>query len=160
MTWVTAVRKQRWSEDNAAEIAKGWVLKADSVAELAARMGRDARRVQDAVERYEAACRERHDPDFGRAAHTLQPLQGPPYYAVKIVPTIVCTSGGARRNIESEVLTPSGTPIPRLYEAGELGSMISHLYQNGSYLTEAMISGRAAGANAVRLPAWRAERAA
>lgn len=31
--------------------------------------------------------------------------------------------------------------------------MFSNLYQNGSYLTEAMISGRAAGRNAVmRLP--------
>lgn len=36
----------------------------------------------------------------------------------------------------------------------ELGSMFSNLYQNGSYLTEAMISGRAAGRNAVsRAPA-------
>ncbi len=59
--------------------------------------------------------------------------------------------GGARRNIESEVLDHHGKPIPRLYEAGELGSMFSNLYQNGSYLTEAMISGRAAGRNAVRL---------
>ena len=41
-----------------------------------------------------------------------------------------------------------GMPIAGLYEAGELGSMISDLYQNGSYLTEAMISGRAAGRNA------------
>jgi predicted oxidoreductase len=55
---------------------------------------------------------------------------------------------------------PAGTPIPRLYEAGELGSMVSYLYQNGSYLTEAMISGPAAGTNAVRLQTWRASEAA
>jgi predicted oxidoreductase len=66
---------------------------------------------------------------------------------VRIEPGIVCTSGGARRNIESEVLDHQGKAIPGLYEAGELGSMISDLYQNGSYLTEAMISGRAAGRN-------------
>ena len=35
-------------------------------------------------------------------------------------------------------------------EAGQLGSMVSDLYQNGTYLTEAMISGRSAGRNAVR----------
>jgi predicted oxidoreductase len=112
------------------------------------------------VLRYEAACTAGADADFGRPAHTLQSLGGPPYYAVRIVPTIVCTSGGGKRNIESEVLTPRGTPIPRLYEAGELGSMVSYLYQNGSYLTEAMISGRAAGSNAVKLAAWRAAEAA
>ena len=78
----------------------------------------------------------------------------PPYYAVKIDLAIVCTSGGARRNIRSQVLDPRGQAIPRLHEAGELGSMISHLYQNGSYLTEAMISGRAAGRSAVMLDAW------
>jgi hypothetical protein len=32
--------------------------------------------------------------------------------------------------------------------------MFSNLYQNGSYLTEAMISGRAAGRNAVLRPPW------
>jgi predicted oxidoreductase len=46
------------------------------------------------------------------------------------------------------VLDHRGLPICGLYEAGELGSMMSDLYQNGSYLTEAMISGRAAGRNA------------
>ncbi len=160
MTWLTAVRKVRWSEDNAAEIAKGWILRADSIEELARQMGRDPARVREAMLRYEAACAAGADADFGRPAHTLQSLGGPPYYAVRIVPTIVCTSGGGKRNIESEVLTPRGTPIPRLYEAGELGSMVSYLYQNGSYLTEAMISGRAAGSNAVKLAAWRAAEAA
>lgn len=61
---------------------------------------------------------------------------------------------GGRRNIESEVLTPAGNAISRLYEAGELGSMFSNLYQNGSYLTEAMISGRAAGKNAAKQSSW------
>jgi predicted oxidoreductase len=160
MTWLTAVRKVRWSDDNSAEIAKGWILRADSIEELARQMGRDPARVREAVLRYEAACTAGADAEFGRPAHTLQSLGGPPYYAVRIVPTIVCTSGGGKRNIESEVLTPRGTPIPRLYEAGELGSMVSYLYQNGSYLTEAMISGRAAGSNAVKLAAWRAAEAA
>jgi succinate dehydrogenase/fumarate reductase flavoprotein subunit len=160
MTWATAVRGYRWSDDNAAEIEKGWIVRADSIEELARKLARDPQRLRDAFDRYENACRAGHDQDYGRARHTLQSLEGPPYYAVRIVPTIVCTSGGAKRNIESEVLTPRGTAIPRLYEAGELGSMVSHLYQNGSYLTEAMISGRAAGGNAVRLAAWRAAEAA
>ena len=67
---------------------------------------------------------------------------------------IVCTGGGARRNIKSEVLDHGGKVIPRLYEAGEMGSMFSDLYQNGSYLTEAMISGRAAGRGIVALQPW------
>ncbi len=73
---------------------------------------------------------------------------------MRVDPVIVCTGGGARRNIRSEVLGHDGQPIRRLYEAGELGSMFSDLYQNGSYLTEAMISGRAAGRELVGLQAW------
>jgi predicted oxidoreductase len=52
------------------------------------------------------------------------------------------------------VLDVEEQPIPRLYEAGELGSFHANLYQNGSFLTEAMFSGRWAGANAAREVAW------
>ncbi|MCK7481188.1 MAG: hypothetical protein M0C28_31325 [Candidatus Moduliflexus flocculans] len=34
--------------------------------------------------------------------------------------------------------------IPNLYEAGELGSFVPNLYQNGAYLMEAIFSGPAA----------------
>ena len=106
------------------------------------------------VREYNAACASGHDPRFGRDPQTLQPIARPPYYAIEVIPGIVCTGGGGRRNIESEVLDHGSRPIRRLYEAGELGSMFSDLYQNGSYLTEAMISGRAAGRNVVQQRAW------
>jgi predicted oxidoreductase len=149
MGWNTVVLDYEWSDDNSAEIERGWVLRADSIEELAVKMGRDPAAMRATFDRYNEACARGVDTEFGRPAWSLQPLATPPYYAVAIEPGIVCTSGGARRNIESEVLGHDGRAIPGLYEAGELGSMISDLYQNGSYLTEAMISGRAAGRNAV-----------
>jgi hypothetical protein len=160
MTWNAVVENYAWSDDNSAEVAKGWIIQAGSIEELATKIGRDPAAVAATVRDYNAACAAGRDPEFGRDPQTLQALAKPPYYAVEIVPAIVCTGGGARRNIESEVLDHAGRPIPRLYEAGELGSMFSNLYQNGSYLTEAMISGRAAGANAVRLASWPAAQAA
>ena len=117
-------------------------------------MGRDPAAVMATVDEYNKACAQGQDARHGRHPITLQPIAQPPYYAIRIVPAVVCTSGGARRNIESEVLTPAGAAIPRLYEAGELGSMFSDLYQNGSYLTEAIISGRAAGRNIARAKSW------
>jgi predicted oxidoreductase len=144
-----------WSDDNSAEIAKGWIVKADSIAELALELGRDPAAVERAVHEYNAACAAGHDAAFGRNPQTLQPIAQPPFYAIRIDPAIVCTGGGAKRNIESEVIAHDGRTIPRLFEAGELGSMFSNLYQNGSYLTECMISGRAAGRNGVRQTAWR-----
>lgn len=152
MTWNTVVEQYPWSDDNSAEVAKGWIHQANSIAELAVKIGQDPAVLQATVDSYNAACAAGEDTAFGRSRATLQPIVKAPFYAIAVVPSIVCTGGGARRNIESEVLDPAGKPIPRLFEAGELGSMFSNLYQNGSYLTEAMISGRAAGRNAVRLP--------
>lgn len=158
MSWNPVVLGYDWSEDNSAEIERGWVVRADSIAELATKLGRDSRAVEQAVADYNSACQAGHDPGFGRNPATLQPIAQPPYYAIRIDPAIVCTGGGAKRNIESEVIGHDGRAIPRLYEAGELGSMFSNLYQNGSYLTECMISGRAAGRNGARRIDWQASR--
>jgi len=154
MSWNPVVRGYQWSDDNSAEVARGWIQQADTIEELATKIGRDPARLRQAVDRYNAACAAKEDADFGRNPDTLYPIAQGPYYAMRIDPVIVCTGGGARRNIRSEVLDHEGKPIRRLYEAGELGSMFSDLYQNGSYLTEAMISGRAAGREIVALPAW------
>lgn len=154
MTWNSIVEGYEWSEDNSKEVAAGWIVKADSIEELARKIDRDPASVAATVREYNEACAAGHDAKFGREPQTLQPIAKPPYYAIEVVPSIVCTGGGARRNIESEVLDHGGKRIPRLYEAGELGSMFSDLYQNGSYLTEAMISGRAAGRNAVQQKNW------
>lgn len=154
MSWNPVVHGYDWSDDNSAEVARGWIVRADTLADLALAIGRDPRAVEREVAAYNEACRSRCDVEFGRDPATLQPLAQPPFYAIRVAPAIVCTSGGARRNIESEVLDHDGRRIPRLYEAGELGSMVSNLYQNGTYLTECMISGRAAGRNGSRLAGW------
>jgi hypothetical protein len=100
MTWATVVDGLGWSEDNRAEIDSGLIHSAATLEELARKTGRDPVRVRAAVERYNEACRSGVDADFGRPRHALEPLQGPPYYAVALVPTIVCTSGGARRHLD------------------------------------------------------------
>lgn len=149
MTWATVVDGYRWSEDNQAEVERGWIVRADNIEELAAKIGRDPVRLRETFDGWQQACADGVDSEFGRPPFTLQPLE-PPFYAVEIVPGIVCTSGGGKRDEHSRVLDHDDRPIPGLYEAGELGSIISNLYQNGSYLTEAIISGRIAGANAAR----------
>ncbi len=121
---------------------------------MAAKIGRDPAKLRATVDRYNAACAGKSDADFERNPDTLYPIEQGPFYAIKVDPVIVCTGGGARRNIHSEVLDHDLKRIPRLFEAGELGSMFSDLYQNGSYLTEAMISGRAAGKGLVALEDW------
>ena len=103
------------------------------------------------VERYNASCAAGQDENHERSADTLLPLSNGPFYALPITPTIVCTGGGAKRDMQGHVFDHQGKVIPRLFEAGELGSFISDLYQNGSYLTEAMITGRGAARSALAL---------
>lgn len=149
MTWNMAVEKYDWSDDNSKEIEKGWITKADSIAQLALKLGRDQDQLKETVTEYNAACAAKADLAFNRDAATLEPIVAPPFYAIELKPGLVCTSAGAKRNSKGEVLNRAGESIPGLYEAGQLGSMVADLYQNGTYLTEAMISGRSAGRNAV-----------
>lgn len=150
MTWNMAVEKYEWSKDNSREVEKGWIVRADTIADLAVKLGRAPGRLGKTVAEYNADCAAGTDPAFGRDPSTLQPVVTPPYYAIELKPGLVCTSAGAKRTPRGEVLNRAGEPLAGLYEAGQLGSMVSDLYQNGTYLTEAMISGRSAGLNAVR----------
>jgi len=154
MGWAAVVEGHPWSDDNRQELAAGLILKADTLQDLGKMIGVPPAVLAAEIEIYNAACGLGDDKDHGRRPESLMPVIGPPYFAVPIVPAIVCTGGGGRRTIDGHVLTPAGTAIPRLFEAGELGSMFSDLYQNGSYLTEAMISGRAAAASALAGKAW------
>lgn len=149
MTWNMAVERYDWSDDNSKEVEKGWITKASSIAELALKLGRDQDQLKRTVTEYNATCASKTDLAFNREASTLEPIVTPPFYAIEIKPGLVCTSAGGKRTPKGEVLDRTGSPIPGLYEAGQLGSMVADLYQNGTYLTEAMISGRSAGRNAV-----------
>ena len=84
------------------------------------------------------------DADFGRDIATMAKIETPPFYAIEEFPAMPACSGGARRNIKGEVLNWDDEPIENLYSAGELGSLVSNLYQNGTYLHEAICSARAA----------------
>lgn len=154
LTWGVVVEGYRWSDDNSAEIEKGWIHRADTIAELAPKIGRDAEALVREVEQYNEFAKSGEDRHFGRHPESMSPIAEGPFYAVEIMPGLICTTGGAMRDEKGRVLDVDGKPIPRLYEAGELGSFHSNLYQNGSFLTEAMFSGRWAGSSAVSAASW------
>ena len=66
-------RDYRWSEDNAEEIRKGWIVASDSAAELAAGLGiKNGARLDETVESYRRACAVGVDEKFGRAKRRLR----------------------------------------------------------------------------------------
>lgn len=59
--------------------------------------------------------------------------------------------GGLPHDEEQRVLNAFGAPVPRLYVAGELGSVFGHLYISGGNFSECLVGGQIAGRNAARL---------
>jgi predicted oxidoreductase len=70
---------------------------------------------------------------------------------MKLWPVLFNTQGGPRRDKDARVLDPDGKPIPRLYAAGEFGSIWGFLYQTSTNFSETIVFGRIAGRNAAKL---------
>ena len=71
----------QWSGDNLAEVEKGWILKADTVAGLAGKMKADAGRLVETVGKFNLYCTAGKDGEFDRSKGSMAPLEKPPYYA-------------------------------------------------------------------------------
>lgn len=138
----------KWSLDNSEEIKKGWIIQSKSIAELASKINIDPATLEATVNRYNENCREGIDPDFGRQKQNIRALEGNRYYAIQLYPALLNTCGGPRRDINAMVVDPYGKPIPRLYSAGEIGSIWGFLYQGANSLGESIVFGKIAGKNA------------
>jgi succinate dehydrogenase/fumarate reductase flavoprotein subunit len=137
-----------WSEDNSAEIQKGWILKTDTLEELAAKIAVDPAALKETVARWNDFHVKGEDADFHRPKGTIVPIKEPPFYALQAWPIITNTQGGPEHNEKQQVVDSYGEPIPGLYAAGELGSFYGHLYQLGGNIAECFVGGRIAGKNA------------
>ncbi len=151
--WNQRFKRCDWSEDNSAELAKGWIKKAHTIAGLADKIGLEPKILEDTVARWNALCAAGKDTDFGRT-RGLSPIKSVPYYAIELSPVFMNTQGGPRHNSRGQILRPNGTPIHRLYSAGELGSIHSFLYQGGGNLGECLAFGRLSGLNAASERPW------
>ncbi|HBC08612.1 MAG TPA: FAD-binding dehydrogenase, partial [Rhodospirillaceae bacterium] len=151
--WTPIITRYDWSDDNSAELEKGWIKKGETIEDLARTIGLDPAALGATVERWNAQTAAGEDADFGRKL-MLSPLAKGPFYAMELSPSMINTQGGPRRNEKARVLRPDGTPIPRLYSAGELGSIYSYLYQGTGNIGECLAFGRIAGRNVAAETAW------
>ncbi|MDX2158878.1 MAG: FAD-binding protein [Hyphomicrobiaceae bacterium] len=151
--WTQIIEKYDWSTDNSRELAKGWIKAADSIGALAGKIGLDRQTLEATVSRWNQSCEAGRDAEFGRTL-MLTPIAKGPYYAVELSPSMLNTQGGPRRNERAQIVRPDGTPIPRLYSAGELGSIYSYLYQGTGNIGECLAFGRISGRNAAAETPW------
>ncbi|MGD9961960.1 FAD-dependent oxidoreductase [Nocardioides sp.] len=134
-----------WSIDNSREIERGWITKADSIEELAEKLGLPPEALAKTVEKFNGAAANGDEDHFGRPAELRRPLASAPFYGVPVWPALLNTQGGPRRDAECRVVDPMGKPIPGLFSAGELGSMFAAYYPGGGNVTEALATGLIAG---------------
>lgn len=117
-----------WSEDNKAELERGWLVEADTIEELVAKLAEqsgneaiDAEALKQTIATYNGYCEAGEDLEFGRESLFLDPIAKGPFYAAQILPTAVYTIGGLCGGQNGETLDWQGNPIPRLYHAGDIG---------------------------------------
>jgi fumarate reductase flavoprotein subunit len=128
---------------------------ADSVEELAGKMGIDAAVLKSTVAEYNKFCEKKHDDLFAKDPRYLRPLVGPKFYAVKAHTVTLGTMGGIKINHNTEVIDKKENIIPGLYAAGfDAGGMYGDSYHisvaSGSAVGFAFNSGRISGKNALK----------
>lgn len=150
-----------WSQDNKAEVARGWIKTGATLEELVAEMHKvdpdmmDVETLRATIDRYNEQCAAGADPDFGRPADKMLPLNNPPYYAWPIYPGGCSTLGGPKKNVNAQVLDTKDEVIPRLYAAGCFGNFAAHTYGiSGGNNAENMVWGRIGARHAAALEAW------
>src|ERR1700730_18252044 len=79
--WTQIIERYDWSEDNSAELGKGWINTAGSLAALASMVRLDPVALTDTVGRWNGFCKARHDADFGRSL-MMEPIARGPFYAI------------------------------------------------------------------------------
>lgn len=131
-------------------IAKGRVIQADTLAELAGKLGIPVNELQETVTRHNKFLAEGKDPDFNKPiTKNMIPLVNGPFYGIAQWPSIHHCMGGLRINTKAQVIDIWGNPIPRLYAAGEVcGGVQGSNRLGGNATTDCIVFGRIAGANA------------
>jgi succinate dehydrogenase/fumarate reductase flavoprotein subunit len=149
-----------FSSDNSEEIAKGWIIKGETLKELAEKTGMVAGNLKAEIDQINKTVADGTADRFGRAVEGFLGVMGAwdngPYYAMKLYTGGISTMGGPERNEKGQVVGYDGSPIPRLYEAGVLGSIWGdHYGPSGANVGISVLAGgRIAGRNAAAEKPW------
>lgn len=126
------------------------VTSADTLEELADKLGFDKQAFLDCIAVYNAAKDTGVDAAFGARVDFMNFATVGPFYAVQIAPQYTGTIGGVVTDTSAQVLRADGTAIGGLYAAGEAsnGALYDLVYMSGSSFLNALSMGRIAGENA------------
>lgn len=138
-----------WSADNSAELGAGWITEAEGAHALGLRLGVNPEQLASTIARYNELAGAGRDDDFYRPAGSLRALDLTRLFGMQMRPGVATTCGGPRRDEAGRVLREDGSVISGLYAAGGNGAVWGNLTQHGGGLTDGLVFGRLAAADAV-----------
>ena len=101
------------------EVDAGSIIPADTLEELAEKIGVPFDAFNATVERYNELARDGKDVDFGKVPTRLFPVENPPYYAVPFGDSgMLVVIGGIDCDTQCRALDADKNPVPGLYVAG------------------------------------------
>ena len=103
-----------------AKIEDGNIFTADTLEELAEKMGVPVENFVASVERYNELVDKGSDDDFGKRAEIMIKVETPPFYAGQLKGTLLTASGGLHCDEYCHVLDADSNPIEGLYAAGTI----------------------------------------
>ncbi|MFF0386789.1 FAD-binding protein [Streptomyces sp. NPDC004286] len=132
---------------------------ADTLEELAGKLGIDAEGLEKTVAEFNAAVGPgEFDPTRRDGKSTVgvtpqksnwaTPLDTAPFIGVPVTAAVCFTYGGIRTDLDGRVVTPSGVAIPGLYAAGEATGLFYHAYPPATSVLRSLIFGRLAAHHA------------
>jgi fumarate reductase flavoprotein subunit len=143
---------QVWHNDGLQRLLEsGAMVQADTLEELAERLGIPAAAVAGSVARYNGFAAAGEDRDFHKPARWLRPIESPPFYGVPIRPSVLgLTNYGMEIDDQGQVLSVSAGEIDGLFAAGECtGGVLGTRYVgSGNSMANCVIFGRTAGRSA------------
>lgn len=127
--------------------AKGNVVVADTLEELANKLGIPADTFVETIERYNGFVEAQKDDDFGKPLFG-EKIDEAPFVATPRSPSLHHTMGGVKIDTETHVINTEGEIIPGLYAAGEVcGGIHAGNRLGGNAMTDFLVFGRIAGTN-------------
>jgi fumarate reductase flavoprotein subunit len=132
------------------------VFIADTIEELATKLGLDPVHLKKTVDRYNNMVATRYDEDFFKDWRFMRPVGKGRLMAARLIVGTFISIGGLRITPETEVVDKEGKPVAEgVYAAGaDVGGLWGDTYEirrAGAMMSWAATSGRIAGANAAAL---------
>jgi fumarate reductase flavoprotein subunit len=146
------IAKMGTKEEVEKGMARGRFVQANTLAELAGRIGVPAAALEDTIKKHNQYLKDKKDPEFNKPiTDVMMVIDEGPYYAIAQWPAVHHTMGGLRINKTAQVIDIWGAPIPRLFAAGEVtGGIHGSNRLGGNAIPDCVVFGRVAGTNAAK----------